>query len=174
MSAPRRLFLVGFMGSGKSVVGRLVAERLGVPLEDTDRSVERTARRTIEEIFRTSGEGCFREMEWRALQSVSEVERVVVATGGGLFLGVVQRRFMKERGAVAWLDAPLEKIRARIGTGDGRPLWTSADRIAQRAFFEKRRAAYALADFRVDASRDPACVASDLLARFRALTPASR
>lgn len=170
MSEARSLFLVGFMGCGKSAVGRIVAGKLALPFEDTDRRVEERAGCSIEEIFRSSGEGRFRELEWQALQSLATPHRSVVATGGGLFLGVVQRRFMKERGIVAWLDAPLEIVRERIGRGEGRPLWSASDAVFQRAFFEKRRAAYALADFRVDArSSSEEELAALVIERARAL-----
>jgi shikimate kinase len=155
------------MGSGKSAVGRILAERLALRFEDTDARVEEATGLSIEEIFRTHGEGRFREAEWHVLQSLVE-GRAVVATGGGLFLGVVQRRAMKQHGTVVWLDAPLPVVRARIGDGAGRPLWSSGDPIRQRAFFEKRRAAYALADFRVDAAADPETVAQRCALRLNA------
>jgi len=81
---------------------------------------------------------------------------------------VVQRGFMRQRGVAVWLDVPLEEIRRRIGAAAGRPLWTPLDPVAQRAFFEKRRAAYALADLRVAASGDdPAEIASRVLVRLQ-------
>lgn len=160
------LFLVGFMGCGKSSVGRIVAERAGRPFADTDALVEENEGRTIESIFRRVGEGHFREAEWRALQEIGAQERVIVATGGGLFLGLVQRRFMRAHGVVVWLDAPLSIVRERLRASAGRPLWLDADPIAQRAFFEKRRAVYALADARVEAGTGPPeAIASRVLAR---------
>ena len=147
---PPRVFLVGFMGAGKSAAGRIVAAKLGWEFEDTDALVESAEGLSIEELFRRSGEGAFRELEWRALQQFESRRDVVVAAGGGLFLGTVQRAFLKQHGRTIWLDAPLACIRLRLGTGPGRPLWTGDDPVAQRAFFEKRRAAYALADARVD------------------------
>jgi shikimate kinase len=77
---------------------------------------------------------------------------VVAATGGGSFLGVMQRSFMKRSGLTVWLDVPLPRIRERLGAGALRPLWDATDPVSQRSFFEKRRAAYALAEVRVDAS----------------------
>jgi shikimate kinase len=166
-SDTRAVFLVGFMGSGKSAVGRIVARRWGREFADTDAHVEAAQGRSIETIFRTSGEGSFREAEWRVLQVLGTRDRMVIATGGGLFLGVVQRRFMKEHGISVWLDAPLEIVRERVGAGAGRPLWMGDDRQAQRAFFEKRRAAYALADVRVDAGKgDPDEIADRTIARL--------
>lgn len=152
IDAGRPVFLVGFMGSGKSSVGRALAARLGWVFADTDSLVEFASGRTIETIFRESGEGRFRELEWEALRAFERVERVVVATGGGSFLGVLPRAFMKREGVTAWLDVPLEVAYARSASEQGRPLWKTDDPVAFRVFFERRRAVYALADVRVDAS----------------------
>jgi shikimate kinase len=147
------IFLVGFMGAGKSTVGRALAARLGWDFEDTDALVERAQGCSVEEIFRTVGEGRFREAEWAALCSLKGRKRLVVATGGGLFLGVAQRAFVRAHGVSCWLDAPLELVAGRVGNGSERPLWPTDDALSRRAFFERRRAAYALADLRIDASR---------------------
>lgn len=153
-SAP--IFLVGFMGAGKSVVGRALAERLGLRFADTDEAVERTAGRSIEEIFRDSGEGRFREMEWDALRAIAVHEGTVIATGGGLFLGAAQREIVRRNGVSIWLDAPYAAIVARLGAGDARPVWHDADPVTRRQMFERRRAAYALADRTIDAGRGSA------------------
>jgi len=145
------VFLVGFMGVGKSTAGRALAARWGWDFEDTDALVEGHEGRTVEAIFRASGEGRFREAEWDALRSLSGRARVIVATGGGLFLGVAQRAFVRAEGVSCWLDASLAVVAARVGSGASRPVWPSDDAISRRAFFERRRAAYALADCRIDA-----------------------
>ncbi len=161
------LFIVGFMGCGKTTVGRRVAQRLGLRFADTDACVEAAEGRSVERIFQESGEGWFREAEWRALQAEVRADRAVVATGGGLFLGIAQRRLMRESGVTVWLDAPLSVVRDRLGACTDRPLWGAADRIAQRAFFEKRRAIYALADLRVDSGTGaPDAIATRVVARF--------
>jgi shikimate kinase len=146
------IYLVGFMGVGKSTVGRALAARLGWEFADTDALVESAEGRTVEAIFRASGEGRFREAEWDALRSLGGRKQLVVATGGGLFLGRAQRAFMRDTGVSCWLDAPLSVVAARIGAGALRPAWPVDDALLRRAFFERRRAAYALADFRIDAS----------------------
>lgn len=151
------------MATGKSTVGRALAEHLGWAFDDTDAIVERAEGRAIEEIFRASGEGRFREAEWQALRSIAGRRRVVVATGGGLFLGVAQRAFIREHGVSCWLDAPLDVVAARIVDASTRPLWPTDDPLERRAFYERRRAAYALADLRVDASRgEPDALAREI------------
>ncbi len=166
------VYLVGFMGSGKSATGRLLAGRLRYDFEDTDSRVEEAEGRSIDRIFRESGEGRFREAEWRVLEAVAGRPRVVVATGGGAFLGVAHRALLRRHGVTVWLDAPLEVVRERIGSDVGRPLFLPSDPIALRAFFEKRRAAYALAQVRVEVGREgPDRVAARVLARLRELFP---
>ncbi len=146
------IYLVGFMGVGKSTVGRALAARLRWEFEDIDALVARAEGRAVEAIFRASGEGRFREAEWDALRSLAGRKQIVVATGGGLFLGVAQRAFVRSHGVSCWLDAPLAVAAARIGAGTSRPAWPANDVLSRRTFFERRRAAYALADFRIDAS----------------------
>ena len=168
---PPRVFLVGFMGSGKSAVGRALAELTGFPFVDTDDAVQRAEGVPIEEIFRRRGEGAFREAEWKALQAVAEIAPAVVATGGGLFLGVENRRLVRRLGRSVWLDVPLEVAAARVGPSSGRPLW-SEDPLSLRALFERRRAVYALADARADASRAaPGEIAREILLDSRIFPP---
>jgi shikimate kinase len=150
------IFLVGFMGVGKSSVGRALAARLRWDFEDTDALVVQAEGRAIDDIFRTSGEGRFRELEWGVLRSLGRRKRIVVATGGGLFLGVAQRAFIRAEGISCWLDASLAVVAARMAGGASRPLWSDDDALSRRTFFERRRAAYALATLRVDASRGTA------------------
>jgi shikimate kinase len=140
------------MGAGKTSVGRVLAARRGWDFEDTDALVVEAAGLPIDDIFRTRGEGRFRELEWDVLRTLGHRKRSVVATGGGLFLGVAQRGFVRAHGISCWLDAPLDVIAARLADGSSRPLWTDDDPLSRRTFFERRRAAYALASIRVDAS----------------------
>ena len=161
-----RVFLVGFMASGKTTVGRLLAERLGFSFADTDDRVEARAGRSIERIFAESGEGVFRRLEWEALRELGGLEKAVVATGGGLFLGYLQRRFMIEGGTTVWLDAALEVVCRRIDEerragARERPLWPVDDPVALSALFARRRATYALAAVRVDGAGTPEGVAAE-------------
>ena len=164
------IFLVGFMGSGKTAVGRALARTLSRSFQDTDDLVEAAAGSTIEEIFRERGEGRFREMEWDALREAAAMDRTVIATGGGLFLGVVQRAVIRSRGVSIWLDAPFDVIALRLRDEATRPLWIGADELERRAMFERRRAAYALADAAVDAGHGTVVeVAARVESRLRSL-----
>lgn len=150
----RPIFLVGFMGSGKSEIGARLAARLGWTFGDTDRRVEERAGLTVERIFAEWGEGRFREWEAEALAALRARRRAVVATGGGVFTCRAHRAAIRASGVSVWLDVSLDRVRRRIGDAAGRPLWRSEDPLALRAFFERRRATYALADRRVDAESE--------------------
>jgi shikimate kinase len=168
----RPIFLIGFMGSGKTAVGRRVADRLGWEFLDTDELVVAREGRSIERIFNEAGEAAFRRAEWAVLRSLDGRQRCVVATGGGLFLDPRARSWLRVRGVTVWLDLPLEACRTRVGTGAGRPLWDPAgDPVAFRALFEKRRAAYALAAVRIAAEASPAEVADRLLEGLDPISP---
>lgn len=165
---PARVYLVGFMGSGKTRVGRVLAGHTEARFEDTDARVVRREGRAIDRIFAESGEAYFRELEMRELREVAEgPEGVVVATGGGAFARHSARTVMNGSGVTVWLDVPLGTLRRRLGDGDGRPLWDPADPVGARAAFERRRAAYALADARVAAAEHgPEAVAARVLERI--------
>jgi shikimate kinase len=149
----RPIFLVGFMGCGKTRVGAALASRLGWSSVDTDRWIVQRAGRSVEDIFEGLGEARFRSWETDALREFAAATRAVVATGGGLFMSRAHREMIRDRGISVWLDASLERIRTHLKGSTGRPLWVGQDPIAVRAMYECRRAAYALADIRVDADR---------------------
>jgi shikimate kinase len=115
----RRLWLVGLPGSGKSTVGRAVAERLGVAFTDTDRIVETANGRSVAEIWLEIGEAGFRAAESAVIASLESAEGVI-STGGGAVLDEDNRAAMT--GTVIWLNASAETVAARIGVGDDRPL----------------------------------------------------
>lgn len=144
----RAIFIVGFMGCGKSTLGRQLAGLTGRPFHDTDAMVEQAEGRTIARIFTESGEAGFRRAERRALRGLAGAGGAVVACGGGLYLDPGARRWIRERGRTVWLDAPLELCRRRLESSPGRPLWACGAPLAQRELYERRRVAYALADLR--------------------------
>lgn len=151
-SKTRAVFLVGFMGAGKSTVGRLLSERLGWRFVDLDRQVEARANKTVAEIFRTLGEPAFREMETEALrrllQAMSDGDPTVIALGGGAFAQSANAEMLERIAAhVVFLDAPPDELRRRIGEDGRRPLLTDAERFRQ--LYEERRLHYRRAKHRV-------------------------
>lgn len=141
------IFLVGFMGSGKTAVGKALAEKLGYSFLDTDEMVEKKEGRSIHQIFKESGEGYFREKEWEALFSLEGLSRAIVSTGGGLFLGAPQRTFIKEQGVSMWLNAPFDEMLKRLKHSPARPLFKDEESL--REMLENRKAKYTLADYEV-------------------------
>lgn len=145
-----RIVLVGFMGSGKSAVGRLVARRLGYAFEDLDRRIEARAGRTIADIFREDGEPAFREMEREEARALGGLERRVVAAGGGAFAQPETRALLQQGALTVWLRCDLGTILARLPPdGGSRPL--AGNRDIMRALLAEREASYRMADVTVDA-----------------------
>lgn len=120
--APRNLVLVGFMGSGKSSVGRLAARALGFPFVDTDQMVVEHAGRPISEIFQTEGEAAFRAIETEAIESLAHTQCHVISTGGGAVLSEHNRRILRSLGFVVCLTASEETLFERVSRNSKRPL----------------------------------------------------
>jgi len=155
------------MGSGKSAVAAPLAAQTGRPYVELDEEIEKRAGRSIVELFSADGENGFRQIEKEALARLAQAPPSIVATGGGVVLDVANRQCMNRLGVTVWLDVPLADARRRAGDGKGRPLWRDDDPIAFRAFFERRRATYALADYRVFTSeKPPKTVVNEIVDRF--------
>jgi shikimate kinase len=146
-----KIYLVGFMGAGKSTVARVLGKRLDWKVEDIDTRIERAERRDIPTIFRTEGEPYFRAREREALVALLPERGAVIASGGGTFVDASNRELMLRDGAVVWLDAPLETVLARVPSDGRRPL--AADRLGMEQLYNQRLAAYRQAHLRVDAGR---------------------
>jgi shikimate kinase len=148
----RHLWLIGMMGSGKSVVGPLVAYRLGIGFVDTDAVVANQAGVAIDELWERSGEATFRRLETAAVADAAVGPAAVVAAGGGAVVEPANVRAMAASGAVVWLRATPETLSRRVGDGSGRPLLAGdvpVDRL--RSILAARSAAYgAAADLTID------------------------
>ena len=159
------LYLVGFMGSGKSTDGNLVAYELGWTFVDIDQEIEARERMNISQIFDTRGEPAFRHIESQMIHEkvrlVQHGRPMVIALGGGAFAQDAIYEFLEENGVSVWLDCPLDTVRDRIGAADNRPL--ARDPAAMAELFERRRDAYARADFRIDATPEPSQICSAIL-----------
>ena len=149
-----RIFLTGFMGAGKTSVGRSLARRLGWPFVDLDDEIEKLAGGSVREIFDRAGEGRFRELEARALAESMRRDPAVVATGGGTLTFPQNLAAARAAGLVVWLNPEFATLTRRVG-GRGkedRPLFR--DEATVLALYRERLPAYALADLKVDVAAD--------------------
>jgi shikimate kinase len=161
------IYLIGFMGSGKSTVGHALAEELGWHFHDLDTEIERAEGATISEIFEQRGETEFRRIETEALarciKSVQKGRPHVISLGGGALLNNDNFHLASNNGVTIWLDCPFETIERRVSAAAHRPLARDPQRL--RELFEKRREGYARAEYRIDASADdPAAAVTQILA----------
>lgn len=163
--------LIGARGSGKSTVGRLVADRLGWAFEDADEALERAAGRSIAAIFADDGEPTFRDLEERTVAELTGRQELVLATGGGAILREANRRALRRFGLVVWLDADPETLAGRLRDDPGgRPSLTGRGVVEEVAsVLERRRPLYAeVADATIDAARlDPETAAGAIVGLVR-------
>ena len=153
-----KIYLVGFMGAGKSTLARRLGARLDWRVEDVDERIEAREGRSVASIFSSQGEPYFRQVERRVLLDLLPLRHVVVATGGGTFADPDNRVLINRDGLSVWLDVPIDRLIARVPADGRRPL--AADRAEFERLYIARRAAYEQADYRVDAAqaRIPAIV----------------
>jgi shikimate kinase len=121
------IFLIGPMGSGKTAVGRQLARLLGVPFRDSDVEIEKRTGVDIPFIFDREGEPGFRMREREAIEALTQLEPIVLATGGGAVLAPENRQLLAERGTVVFLETSLAQQLQRVGSGKGRPLLSGED-----------------------------------------------
>jgi shikimate kinase len=156
-----KIYLVGFMGAGKTTVARALGRRLGWRVEDIDERIEARERRSVATIFAQSGESYFRQQERQVLSDLLPQRQIVVATGGGTFAEPDNRALMLADGAVAWIDVPLTRVFERVPADGRRPL--AADRAQMEQLYARRRLAYAEAHVRVDGTEPVPDVVAQLL-----------
>jgi len=127
MIGKRNIYLIGPMGSGKTAVGKHLARLLDVPFYDSDAEVERRTGVDIPFIFEREGEPGFRAREREAIEALTLLEPIVMATGGGAILNEANRLLLAERGTVIYLETSLGQQMQRVGSGRGRPLLKDGD-----------------------------------------------
>lgn len=145
------IYIVGFMGSGKTTVGRMLADEIGWRFADLDEDIEHSQRKSISEIFATAGEQEFRRIEHQALQNrVRSIRRgtpTVLAVGGGTFTIPENIALLRENGITLWIDTDLDVIRKRVQASDHRPLARDPENFDR--LYRERRASYSQAEFHV-------------------------
>ena len=159
-----KIFLVGFMGSGKTTVGRELAARIDAPFFDLDELIESAEKLTIREMFAQKGEPYFRKRERDLLRSTKHLESAVIATGGGTFTFDENIQFIQTEGVSVYLSAPYTLLRARIGSrAADRPLFQ--DDLSTHELYANRIRYYRMSDLTVEIREDetPAEIAERLL-----------
>jgi shikimate kinase len=149
----RSIVLVGMPGSGKSAIGRRLAQRLDLPFVDADEEIERAAGKPITDIFKDHGEPYFREGERKVIARLLGAGPQVLATGGGAFMIEETRDNIRSAGISVWLKAELPVLMRRVLKRNNRPLLQNDPEGAMRRLMETRYPVYATADITVE-SRD--------------------
>lgn len=149
----KNIVLTGFMGAGKSVVGRKLAERLGLGVVDTDDVIEEESGMEISEIFSRFGEARFRELESEAVQKVASLENSVIVTGGGVVLKAENIDTLREKGVIVYLHAAPETVYNRVKNETHRPLLQVEDPLKKiKELLDFRAPFYANNDIEIDTS----------------------
>ncbi|HUP44763.1 MAG TPA: shikimate kinase [Thermoanaerobaculia bacterium] len=148
-----KIYIVGFMGAGKTTVGRELSARVDAPFFDLDELIETAEEASIKDIFARQGEPYFRKRERDILRSTRHLERGVIATGGGTFTFDENIQFIQSEGLSVYLSAPYSLLRARIGDKVGeRPLFR--DDAAAHELYSSRIRYYRMADVTVEVRED--------------------
>lgn len=151
--APARIFLVGFMGSGKTTVGRLLANAMRYTFIDLDQRIEARAGESIPAIFERWGEEHFRDHESVVLDEVVREPRAVVATGGGTVIAARNRQLLARTGRAFWLNPSFDTLAARVAADDAeRPLFVNSAQARQ--LYDRRLRDYEACGSRVDVAPD--------------------
>ncbi|MEW6129764.1 MAG: shikimate kinase [Acidobacteriota bacterium] len=141
------IFLVGFMGAGKTTIGRALAENLNRQFFDLDDLIVKRVEKSIPDIFRESGEAFFRELESQTLSDCKQLCEAVIALGGGAFVNEKNQQLTRGMGVSIWLDCPIATILTRIEFDGSRPL--ARNKTLVQELFNQRSSAYAQADLRI-------------------------
>lgn len=158
------IILTGFMGSGKTTVGKILAQKLSLPFVDLDEAVEKQTGLAPQFYIPRFGEAAFRRVEKICLQSTLETASCVLATGGGIVLDRQNRTRMLQKGWVVWLDVPLGVLRRRLSSARNRPLWVPKE-IPK--MYAQRQKGYRQCHFRVEGDREAEAIAISILKRYR-------
>ncbi len=159
------IYLIGFMASGKTTIGKALAERLGWNFADIDDDIEAREGRSIPEIFDRLGETAFRGMEREAIalrvRAVARGRPTVIAVGGGAAAQPGNLELLEDHGVTIWLSCPYDVVARRVGENSHRPLARDMNRFEE--LYRSRQTAYQRAGFRIDIESDDPNVAVDAI-----------
>ncbi len=151
----RNIVLIGFMGAGKTTVGKLLSKKLGRRFLDTDEIIEKKMSLAISQIFKKYGEAYFRDIESQVVKEVSASENQVISVGGGAILRDENVKTLKEKGVLIYLQVPLSELEKRLKGAQDRPLLKveNAEAQVERIFASRKKRYEEVADFIVDGSK---------------------
>lgn len=164
------LVLIGFMGTGKTSLGKILAEKLGCAFVDLDQKIEQDAGITIPQIFELHGEKYFRELEKKVVAEISQRHGLVIATGGGTVTDEENLRLLKNSGMIVCLTTDAEEIFRRTERRGERPVLDGGEDRLQtiKKLLEQRQPFYAQADFTIDTTDwSPLQIMNEICKKFR-------
>lgn len=164
----KNIVLIGLMGSGKTTVARLLSEKSGKNVSDTDQIIELGAQKTINEIFEFHGESFFRKFEAKIIEKLSSQSDEIISTGGGSVENVENINNLKQNGVIFYLYAPADMLFKRIKSSHNRPLLQNPKPLdTLKGLLIKREKFYEMADFKIDTSRmNPEKVADKIIEKY--------
>jgi shikimate kinase len=170
--AGEKITLVGFMGTGKTTVGKLIADRLGWRFVDTDALIEKRTGKTIPEIFAEDGEETFRTLETTLCTELVTWKHTVISTGGGILLRPENRVLIRKNGLTVCLTATPEQIAERLAQDTHRPLIATEDpqerMVRLKTLFESRAALYGQIPYQFDTTHStPFIISEKIIALWR-------
>ena len=160
------IVLCGFMGSGKTVVGKELAKIMGRKFIDTDELIEKEQGMAIKAIFAARGEEYFRDLEFEACKKTAEMKNCVISTGGGALTFERNAAALKKGGRIVFLDASFDTICRRIGSSNTRPLFEDLEK-AKQLYDERKEKYMAAADYTIDGDLSARKAALDIAQMFR-------
>ena len=165
-----RIYLIGFMCSGKTTIGKLLSEKLKFEFIDIDEEIRKSEGMSIPEIFEKKGENFFRKKEFETLKKISEKDNIVISTGGGLGANKKALNFMKKKGKVIWININFQTFLKRCSESTDRPLLKkSLEELKE--LFEKRKEIYEEADIKVNGEKKPEEVVREIILSLKGNSP---
>lgn len=146
------IVLIGFMASGKSTIGKLLAEKSGRSFVDTDLLIEEKLNKTIPEIFAQEGEAYFRAQETALLETLQPLNSLVISTGGGIVIAEKNRVLLQKLGKVVWLKISLDDLYARVADPASRPLLLQPKNEIEKLLQKRDNYYRGIADIIIEAS----------------------
>ena len=169
MHGKKNIVLIGFMGAGKSLISKHLAEKLHLPVIETDACIIEREKKSISDIFKDSGEAYFRKVECSVVAEVSEKENVIVDCGGGVVLNPVNLEKLRRNGTAFFLHASPEETYRRIKNETHRPLLKVKDPLARiKEMLKERMPFYKQADYTIETDqRDVNQICTEILGKLK-------